>query len=121
MGLAARLVLGAVLLAAGVSKLSRRGWARETADALHLPFLVTQSTPAIELLVGAGLITGVRLVPLAGLGLLIAYTGVLLVQIAREDGSPPCACFGRSAAPITWRTIARNVVLLAVSLVTVFA
>lgn len=121
MALAARLILGAVFLVAGVSKLSRRRWARETADALRLPFLVTQSTPAIELLVGAGLITSVRLVPLAGLGLLVAYTGVLLVEIAREDGAPPCACFGRNSAPITWRTVGRNVVLLAVSLVTVFA
>lgn len=121
MELVARLVLGAVFLSASISKLSRRGWARETADALHLPFLVTQSTPAIELLVGAALITGVRLVPLAGLGLLVAYTGVLLVEIAREGGAPPCACFGRAAKPITWRTIGRNVVLLLVSLVTVFA
>jgi uncharacterized membrane protein YphA (DoxX/SURF4 family) len=122
MALAARLILAAVFLAAGVSKLSRPGWARETSGALQLPFLLTQSTPAVELLIGAGLVTGVRLVPLAALGLLLVYTGLLLVEPGRSEGDgPPCACFGRAVAPITWRTVARNVALIAVALVTVFA
>ena len=81
---------------------------------------LTQSTPAVELLIGAGLITGLRLMPEAGLGLLLIYTGVLLVQVSRED-APPCACFGRAARPITWRTIARNSALLALAVVSVVA
>ena len=122
MALAARLVLAAVFLAAGISKLSRPGWARETANALRLPFVLTQSTPALELLIGAGLVTGIRLVPLAALGLLFVYTGVLLTELARAEGDgPPCACFGRAVAPITWRTVGRNVVLIAVALVTLLA
>jgi len=120
MAAAARVLLGLVLVVAAVSKLSMRGWARDTARALRLPYLVTQSTPAVELLVGAGLITGLRLMPEAALGLLLTYTGVLLVQISRED-APPCACFGRAAKPITWRTIARNSVLLALAIVSVAA
>ncbi|MBA2607358.1 MAG: hypothetical protein H0U92_00280 [Actinobacteria bacterium] len=122
MAAAARVVLGAVFLGSGIAKLSVRGWARDTTAALKLPFLVTQSTPSVELLVGAGLVTGVRLVPVAALGLLIAYTGVLLVALANADGdAPPCACFGRAAKPITWLTVARNAGLIAIALVTVAA
>lgn len=119
---AARLVLAAVFLGAGIAKLSVRGWARSTAGALKLPFRVTQSTPWLELLVGAGLVAGVRLAPVAALGLLLAYTGVLLVALANADGAaPPCACFGRAARPITWTTVLRNVALIAIALVTVAA
>lgn len=110
--------LGLVFLGAAVSKLSVRGWARDTSVALHLPYLVTQSTPAIELLVGAGLVTQVRLVPFAALGLLLAYTGVLLRELAAAtDAAPPCACFGRTVKPITWWTVGRNVLLLGVAVV----
>ncbi len=115
-------MLAVVFLGSGIAKLSVRGWARDTATALKLPFLVTQSTPLVELLVGAGLVAGVRLVPVAALGLLIAYTGVLLVALANADGdAPPCACFGRTAKPITWLTVARNAALIAIALVTVAA
>lgn len=120
MAVAARVVLGVVLVAAAITKLSVRGWARDTARALQLPLLLTRTTPALELLIGAGLLTGVRLMPEAALGLLLVYTGVLLVQISRED-APPCACFGRAATPITWKTLARNGLLLALAVVTVVA
>ena len=118
----ARLALGVVFLAAGISKVSVRGWARDTSAALGLPYALTQSTPALELLIGAGLVAGVRLVPLAALGLLLIYTGVLLTQLARHEGDgPPCACFGRTTKPITWTTVGRNFALVALALVTVFS
>ena len=120
MAAAARVLLGLIFVIAAVSKLSVPGWARDTARALRLPFLVTQSTPAVELLVGAGLISGLRLMPEAALGVLLIYTGVLLVQVSRED-APPCACFGRAAKPITWRTVGRNSLLLVLALVSVAA
>jgi hypothetical protein len=116
MATVAGIALGAMFVVAAVSKLSVRGWARSTADALHLPFAITQSTPAVELVIGAGLVTQVRLMRLAGLGLLLIYTGVLLVQVTRAT-APPCACFGRAMKPITWWTVGRNVVLIGVALV----
>ena len=120
MAVALRVLLGVVLVIAGVTKLSLRNWGRDTAYALGLPVVLTAPTPVLELLIGAGLITGVRLMPEAALGLLLVYTGVLLVQISKPD-APPCACFGRATTPITWRTIARNVVLLVLALVSVAA
>ena len=54
--------------------------------------------------------------PEAAFAVLLIYTGVLLVQLSRED-APPCACFGRAAKPITWATVARNTVLLALAVV----
>ncbi len=118
MAVAVRVLLGVVLVIAGVTKLSVRNWGRDTAHALGLPFAVTAPTPVVELLIGAGLITGLRLMPEAALGLLLLYTGVLLVQISKPD-APPCACFGRAATPITWRTVARNAVLLVMAIVNV--
>lgn len=120
MALAARVILGLVLVVAAVSKLSVRQWAHDTARALGLPYALTAPTPVLELLIGSGLITGVRLMPVAALGLLLLYTGVLLVQVTKNN-APPCACFGRAARPITWRTVARNGVLLALALVSVAA
>ncbi len=95
-------------------------WARDASDALRLPRVFTEPTPFVELLIGAGLLGGLRLMPEAALGVLLIYTGVLLVQISRAD-APPCACFGRAAKPITWRTIARNGGLLLVAIVSVAA
>jgi uncharacterized membrane protein YphA (DoxX/SURF4 family) len=118
--LAARVVLGLIFVVAAISKLSVRGWARDTAAALRLPLTLTMTTPAFELAIGAGLITGLRLMPEAALGLLLVYTGVLLVQVSRDD-APPCACFGRAARPITWNTVLRNGVLLAVAIISVAA
>ncbi|MEY2469710.1 MAG: Methylamine utilization protein MauE [Actinomycetota bacterium] len=115
----AGVALGLVFLAAAVSKLSVRGWARDTAAALRVPFRLTQSAPAVELLIGAGLVTRVRFMPEAALGVLLIYTGVLLIQISRED-APPCACFGRAAKPITWATVARNAVLVALAVISWF-
>src|SRR5262249_4448273 len=98
-------------------KLSHRGWARETSTALAIPYALTQSTPALELIVGAALVAGVRLAGVAALGLLLIYTGLLLVRMSAGD-APPCACFGRAVRPITWATVARNVVLIALAVVT---
>ncbi len=120
MVVAARVVLGVVFVMAAISKLSVRGWGRDTARALRLPVTLTQPTPVIELALGAGLITGLRLMPQAAIGLLLIYTGVLLLQISREDAAP-CACFGRAATPITGRTLARNGLLLALAAVSVAA
>ena len=120
MAVAARVLLGLVFVVAAVSKLSTRGWGRETARALRLPLVLTWPTPAVELLIGAGLITGVRFMSGAALALLLVYTGVLVVQVTRDD-APPCACFGRAVSPITWRTVARNVALIALAIVSLAA
>jgi len=116
----AGVALGLVFLAAAISKLSVRGWARQTATALNVPFWLTQSAPATELLIGAGLVTRVPFMPEAALGVLLIYTGVLLTQLSRED-APPCACFGRAAKPITWATVARNAALIGLAVFSVLS
>lgn len=120
MSAVAGVALGLVFLFAGVSKLSARDWARDTSVALRLPFRLVQSTPVVELLIGAGLVTRLTLMPEAALGVLLIYTGVLLVQLSRES-APPCACFGRAAKPITWATVGRNAVLLALAVISVLS
>jgi len=56
---------------------------------------------------------------IAALTLLAGFTAFL---IARRNTGVGCACFGSaSIAPISWKSIARNVVLLGLAAVTAFA
>lgn len=116
-GFAARLFVGVLFLVAAVSKLQIRGWSTQTARAMRLPLAPVRATPGAELVVGAALVAGVPLAPLAAIVMLVAYTAVLVPRV----GGPPCACFGRAAKPITRWTIGRNVALLALCIVSVTA
>lgn len=111
--LVARVVLGLVFLVAAVTKLQIRDWASQTAAAMQLPLAAVRPTPALELVVGAALVAGVPFAELVAIAMLLAYTAVLVPRV----GGPPCACFGRSAKPVTRWTIGRNVALIAVALV----
>jgi hypothetical protein len=56
---------------------------------------------------------------LAALALLVGFTAFLL---RRRDSGVGCGCFGSaSTAPITWRTIGRNAVLVALAAIASFA
>ena len=121
-GPAAAAVVGVALLVAGAAKLARPAWVRE-AGALGVPVLLARPVPAVELLLGAGLVVGIARRPLAAvaLTLLLAFTAVLGASLARGR-RPVCACFGAwSTRPIGASTVARNAVLAGLALVAALA
>jgi cytochrome oxidase Cu insertion factor (SCO1/SenC/PrrC family) len=119
--LAARLVLAAVFCASGAAKLFDRTGTRATAAAFGVPAPLTGpvalALPAAELLVAAALIpaSSAALAGWAALALLAVFAAAVAVSLARGR-RPDCRCFGQlTAAPIGWRTLARNAVLAAVA------
>jgi hypothetical protein len=112
----AGVALGAVLLVAGIAKRIDRAWPLEAA-AFGAPTWVARVLPYVELALGALLVAGVSQRFVAGLAaiLLIGFT-VKLVVLLVHGRRPPCACFGaRSARPIGWWSIVRNLLLLALA------
>jgi thiol-disulfide isomerase/thioredoxin len=117
--LVARLVLAAVFGASGTAKLFDRAGTRATAAAFGVPAPlsgpVALALPAAELAVAAALIpaSSAALAGWAALALLAVFSAAVAVSLARGR-RPDCHCFGQlTAAPIGWRTLARNVVLAA--------
>jgi Methylamine utilisation protein MauE len=115
--LAARLVLAAVFCASGAAKLFDRDGTRATAVALGVPARLggpaAVMLPAAELLVAAALIpaSSAALAGWAALALLAVFAAAVAISLARGR-RPGCHCFGQlTAAPIGWRTLARNAVL----------
>jgi peroxiredoxin len=119
--LVARLVLATVFGAAAAAKISGREGTRVTAAAFGVPAgltgPVTLALPAAELLIAAALIpaSGAALAGWAALALLAVFSATVAISLARGR-RPDCYCFGQfTAAPIGWRTLARNVALAAVA------
>ena len=119
--LVARLVLATVFGAAGAAKVSGREGTRVTAAAFGVPAgltgPVTLALPAAELLIAAALIpaSSAALAGWAALALLAVFSATVAISLARGR-RPDCYCFGQfTAAPIGWRTLARNVALAAVA------
>lgn len=120
-----RLVLAGVLAVAGVGKLRDRRGAGEGAISLGVP---ASLAPAVVIL-SAGLELAAALLlltPLAELGAIIAaallfvFTVAMLVTLGRGE-HPACHCFGDlHSAPIGWKTVTRNVVLIAVAAFVLF-
>lgn len=107
-------VLGAVFLVAGVTKIaSAQQWRLQSAD-LGVPAPIAATVPFIELIVGALFIAQVarREVALLAGALLSAFTAMLVVRLL-QGRRPPCACFGSwTTKPIGWGDVARNVAFL---------
>ena len=117
-GRLAAVVLGIVLLLAGIAKRADRGWPQDAA-ALGTPAWAIPVLPWFEMLLGAVLVSGLvrpAAAALAGV-VLIAFTGLVVLNLARGR-RPPCACFGASSRrPIGPGSLVRNVVLLALALI----
>ncbi len=107
-------IVGTVFVWAGATKLQARdAWAAQARDmgapAWGIPFV-----PLVELTLGAMLILGwwPRLATSAGITLLIAFSCLIVTNLVRGN-RPACACFGvRTARPITWLFVARNMVFV---------
>ncbi len=107
-------LVGLVLLVAGVAKLTSRGWPAQ-ADALGAPAWATRAVPVLEIAIGAAMVAHVRYAAIAAIALLGAFT-VFLVAALRRGVKAPCACFGSlRTRPLTPWSVARNVVLIALA------
>jgi hypothetical protein len=78
--------------------------------------------PPVEIAVGALLVTGLggAWAVIAAAALLVAFS-VLLIDRLRQGRRVPCACFGPGVRPISWWSVARNGVLLALAAVALLA
>ncbi len=119
----AAVVVGAVFLVAGATKIaSVAAWRQQAAD-LGAPQWIARVLPGVEIAIGALLVSQFqrRAVAIAAAAVLLAFTALLVVRL-RQGRRPPCACFGSlSAKPIGWSHVARNAVFVAVAAVAVFA
>lgn len=115
----ASITLGAVLVAAGVVKLSDRARWSAQVSALGIDGRLAAFVPWLELVTGAAVATRAAhpLGPLVALAVLTTFTVWLVVQV-RRGVAAPCACFGGfTRRPVSWRDVARNVVLLGLAAV----
>ena len=115
---ALRIVLGAVLLWAGVSKLCQPyGFLGSVFDFALVPtkvgIVLAIAIPSIELATGLCLLGGVLLPGAfaAASGMFVLF---VLAQIAvlYRGGDVPCGCFGASNGSVSYSTVIRTCVLL---------
>jgi uncharacterized membrane protein YphA (DoxX/SURF4 family) len=115
----AAVLVGVVFLVSAVTKLaSPTVWRTQAAD-LGVPRVVVVALPIVEAALGALLVVQWqrRSCAALALGLLLAFTALLVVRIS-QGRRPPCACFGSfSAKPISWLHVARNVGFIALAAV----
>ena len=112
-------IVGSVFVWAGATKLqARRAWAAQARD-MGAPPWVIPFVPFVELVLGAALVLGwwPRVTTVVGIFVLVAFTALIVTNLLRGN-RPACACFGvRSARPISWLFVARNVVFVGLLLV----
>ena len=115
--MAARLLLGGVLVGAAVAKLASPASSRaalatfaiETrrAQAIVFPLLI-----AAELALAAGVVAGLDLAAWLAAALMATFAATMVSSIMRGHAGAPCACFG-ARSTVGWPGVARNVVLAA--------
>ncbi len=114
-----RILLAAVLVLAGISKLKAVANFRAALRQFRIlpPFVVdpvSRVLPIAELAVGAGILSGVEpyLFGSVAAALLGLFTLAIVVTLLRGDHLR-CSCFGSLAAErLTWLSVARNLVLV---------
>jgi peroxiredoxin/uncharacterized membrane protein YphA (DoxX/SURF4 family) len=118
----ARILLAAILTASALAKLfDRRGSQQSIVDFGVPPQAaptVAFALPLVELAIAAALLpsASARWGALAAVGLLALFL-VTISSLLAYGRRPDCHCFGKfHAAPIGWTTVARNSLLLALSL-----
>ena len=119
----AAVLVGAVLLFAGVTKFVDQSAWRVDSTALGVPRVVAPVVPFVECAIGIGLFTGVAraVFALIAAGLIAAMTVVLVKQLTLEN-PPCCACFGRfSRKQIGVSDVSRNLALITLSIIAAVA
>ena len=123
LGVIASVILGGVMCIAGGSKVAMgKRWPVE-AQALGAPKAIAPIVPWIEIALGALLIVQIKpeVVGALSLALLVTFT-LLIVRQLQKGHRPVCACFGSwSSKPLSGKHVARNVGLIALALITIFA
>ena len=113
----ASVILGAVFIVSGVTKMiAIQQWRAQAAD-LGVSGLVVAGLPYAELGIGALLVAQIARRPVAIVAgvVLVAFTTLLAVRLS-QGRRPPCACFGGlSSKPIGWTNIARNTAFIALA------
>ncbi|MFP5489667.1 MAG: MauE/DoxX family redox-associated membrane protein [Acidimicrobiia bacterium] len=122
-GTVASIVVGAAFVLAGASKVAAgRQWPATARD-MGAPAATIPLVPWVEIAVGAALVAQLAspIPAIAALGLLVAFTALIVVRLAAGD-RPPCACFGAwSAEPLGATHVVRNVVLIALTVLAIVA
>ncbi|RLE25747.1 MAG: hypothetical protein DRJ50_02345 [Actinobacteria bacterium] len=116
-------VLGVAFLVAGASKIAAAGSWPVQARGLGAPSFAIPFVPWIEVVLGALLVTQVfrDIAALGALVLLTAFTALVMRRLSRGQ-HPPCACFGAwSSKPIGPGTVARNVFLMVLAVLSLVA
>jgi uncharacterized membrane protein YphA (DoxX/SURF4 family) len=120
--IAASVVVGVVFLVAGASKIAAGPEWPVQARGLGAPAVTIPLVPWIEVAIGAVLVVQVARQPaaFAATAMLVVFTVLILIQLA-QGRRPPCACFGAwSAKPLGAGHVARNVALIALSILALF-
>jgi hypothetical protein len=111
---AAALILAVVFAWSSLAKLVTQ----PDMTGLGLPAATTNAVSLVEVALAVALLLSSANGGLAALVVLAGFTTFLLRRVNRGQS---CACFGASASPVTWWSIARNVALLALAAVAAFA
>lgn len=124
--LVATVVVSGAFLVSGATKLRGIATTRETITALGLPSILQRDAvarlyPVAEILLGMALLAlpaPAWWIAAAGGAALMAVLTVLVVRVVRSGQAVSCNCFGATQV-LSGRSVARNAVLLALSLATV--
>jgi uncharacterized membrane protein YphA (DoxX/SURF4 family) len=123
LGLAARLVIGAIFVVAGVSKLRHADeFDRAVADYRVLPTSlvrpVARTLPWLEVVLGACLLLGVLIVPASVLAaaVLVAFAGGIWLNVKRERRIG-CGCGFARREEVSNKLVVRNGLLTVLALV----
>jgi hypothetical protein len=122
-----RVVLAVVFLTAGVAKLADRSGTRRSLLDFGCPSWLAAplsiGVPIAELMVAATLppVASARAGAAAAFLLLVAFSITIATAIARGR-RVECRCFGQlTSGIVSWRTLARNIVLAAIALTVLLA
>lgn len=87
-------------------------------EKLFLSTLLSFSFPAIELMAGLGLLTGLFLAPstILTIGLFIVFSIALIINLLRGRNDLSCHCEGALGShQISWRLVERNIFLVVIA------
>jgi len=113
-GEVAAVVVGAVFVVSGVTKLAKPQQWRAQAGELVTPTRLLDAVPVFEVILGALLAVQLQRAVFGwiAVGVLVVFTALIATRLA-QGRRPPCACFGTfSATPIGWGHLVRNGALI---------